>query len=136
MEVILKNVFKVIYIILGIIFLGVGIIGIVLPVLPTTPFVLLASFCLAKGSDRINNRFKKTKIYREYILNFKENGLTKKQKIRIVLTADLMLLASGYFVNNFHVRIFLFCLALIKTAVIFRIKTNVGEPEQNSGYFK
>ena len=128
MEVILKKLFKGIYIILGIIFLGVGIIWIVLPVLPTTPFVLLASFCLAKGSDRINNRFKKTKIYREYILNFKENGLTKKQKIRIVLTADLMLLVSGYFVNNFHVRIFLFCLALIKTAVIFRIKTNAGEP--------
>ena len=128
MEVILKKLFKGIYIILGIIFLGLGIIGIVLPVLPTTPFVLLASFCLAKGSDRINKRFKKTKIYREYILNFKENGLTKKQKIRIVLTADLMLLASGYFVNNFHVRIFLFCLALIKTAVIFRIKTNAGEP--------
>ena len=128
MEVILKKLFKGIYIILGIIFLGLGIIGIVLPVLPTTPFILLASFCLAKGSDRINNRFKKTKIYREYILNFKENGLTKKQKIRIVLTADLMLLASGYFVNNFHVRIFLFCLALIKTAVIFRIKTNAGEP--------
>ena len=128
MEVILKKLFKGIYIILGIILLGIGIIGIVLPVLPTTPFVLLASFCLAKGSDRINNRFKKTKIYREYILNFKENGLTKKQKIRIVLTADLMLLASGYFVNNFHVRIFLFCLALIKTAVIFRIKTNAGEP--------
>ena len=128
MEVILKKLFKGIYIILGIIFLGVGIIGIVLPVLPTTPFILLASFCLAKGSDRINNRFKKTKIYREYILNFKENGLTKKQKIRIVFTADLMLLASGYFVNNFHVRIFLFCLALIKTAVIFRIKTNAGEP--------
>ena len=128
MEVILKKLFKGIYIILGIIFLGVGIIGIVLPVLPTTPFILLASFCLAKGSDRINNRFKKTKIYREYILNFKENGLTKKQKIRIVLTADLMLLVSGYFVNNFHVRIFLFCLALIKTAVIFRIKTNAGEP--------
>ena len=128
MEVILKKLFKGIYIILGIIFLGVGIIGIVLPVLPTTPFILLASFCLAKGSDRINNRFKKTKIYREYILNFKENGLTKKQKIRIVLTADLMLLASGYFVNNFYVRIFLFCLALIKTGVIFRIKTNAGEP--------
>ena len=123
----MKKLFKGIYIILGIILLGIGIIGIVLPVLPTTPFVLLASFCLAKGSDRINNRFKKTKIYREYILNFKENGLTKKQKIRIVFTADLMLLASGYFVNNFHVRIFLFCLVLIKTAVIFRIKTNAGE---------
>ena len=123
----MKKLFKGIYIILGIILLGIGIIGIVLPVLPTTPFVLLASFCLAKGSDRINNRFKKTKIYREYILNFKENGLTKKQKIRIVFTADLMLLASGYFVNNFHVQIFLFCLALIKTAVIFRIKTNAGE---------
>ena len=120
----MKKLFKGIYIILGIIFLGLGIMGIVLPVLPTTPFVLLASFWLAKGSDRINNRFKRTKIYREYILNFKENGLTKKQKIRIVLTADFMLLISGYFVGNLHVRIFLFCLALIKTVVIFKLKTN------------
>lgn len=127
MEVILKNVFKAIYIILGIIFLSLGIIGIVLPVLPTTPFILLASFCLAKGSERINKRFKRTKIYQDYILNFKANGLTKKQKIRIVITADLMLLLSGYFVNNTHVRIFLFCLALIKTIVIFRIKTNTSE---------
>ena len=127
MEVILEKIFKGIYIILGIIFLFLGIIGIVLPVLPTTPFVLLASFCLAKGSDRINNRFKKTKIYKEYILNFKDKGLTKKQKIRILFTADLMLLVSGYFVNNLHVRIFLLCLALIKTAVIFRLKTNMEE---------
>ena len=127
MEVILEKLLKFIYIFLGILFLFIGLIGVVLPILPTTPFVLLASFFITKGSDRINNRFKKTKLYREYILNFKENGLTKKQKIRIVLTADLMLLASGYFVNNFHVQIFLFCLALIKTAVIFRIKTNAGE---------
>ena len=125
----MKKIFKGIYIILGIIFLGLGIIGIVLPVLPTTPFVLLASFCLAKGSDRINRRFKNTKIYRDYILNFKQNGLTKKQKVRIVLTADTMLLISGYFVGNLHVRIFLFCLALIKTIVIFKIKTNTGEAE-------
>ena len=127
MEAVLKKLFKGIYIILGIIFLCLGIIGIALPVLPSTPFVLLASFCLAKGSERINRRFQKTKIYNDYISNFKENGLTKKQKIRIVLTADLMLLISGYFAGNLHVRIFLLCLALIKTVVIFRLKTNVKE---------
>lgn len=127
MEVILEKIFKVIYITLGMIFLGLGIIGAVLPVLPTTPFVLLASFCLAKGSDRINNHFKRTKIYREYILNFKENGLTKKQKLRIVFMADLMLLISGYFVNNIYVRIFLLCLAVIKTIVILKIKKNIEE---------
>ena len=127
MEAVLKKLFKGIYIILGIIFLCLGIIGIALPVLPTTPFVLLASFCLAKGSERINRRFQKTKIYNDYISNFKENGLTKKQKIRIVLTADLMLLISGYFAGNLHVRIFLLCLALIKTVVIFGMKTNIKE---------
>ncbi|MDR2879831.1 MAG: hypothetical protein LBV03_07960 [Fusobacteriales bacterium] len=60
-------------------------------------------------------------MYREYILNFKENRLTKKTKGKNSAY-------SGYFVNNFHVQIFLFCLALIKTAVIFRIKINIEEP--------
>ena len=122
----MKKLVKIIFIILGIIFLSIGLIGVVVPVLPTTPFVLLASFCLARGSDRINIYFKGTKIYKDYILNFQTEGMTVKQKIRVVIIADIMLLISGIMVNNLHVRIFLFIMALIKTIVIFKIKTNRG----------
>lgn len=122
----MKRVLKIIYVLLGVIFLITGLVGIVVPLLPTTPFILLASFFLAKGSDRINNYFKKSWIYKNYIVNFKANGLTVKQKIKIVITADLMMLTSGFFINNLHVRIFLFFLAVIKTIIIFRVKTNTG----------
>lgn len=120
----MKRVLKIIYVILGITSLITGLIGVVLPLLPTTPFILLASFFIAKGSDRINNYFKKSSIYKNYIVNFKSNGLTVKQKIKIIITADLMMLISGFFIDNLHVRIFLFFLAVIKTIIIFRIKTN------------
>ena len=45
-----KNPLRILWLILGFAAIGIGAVGVVLPVLPTTPFLLLASFCLAKGS--------------------------------------------------------------------------------------
>ena len=44
---------KILYIMIGCISLGLGIIGVILPILPTIPFVLLAAFCFARSSERI-----------------------------------------------------------------------------------
>lgn len=43
---------KILYIMIGCISLGLGIISVILPILPTVPFVLLAAFCFAKSSER------------------------------------------------------------------------------------
>ena len=51
---------KIIYIFIGCISLGLGIIGVILPILPTVPFVLLAAFCFAKSSERLDGWFKNT----------------------------------------------------------------------------
>lgn len=59
---------KILYIIIGCISLGLGIIGVILPILPTVPFVLLAAFCFARSSERLDGWFKNTKLYRENIL--------------------------------------------------------------------
>lgn len=54
---------KILYIMIGCISLGLGIIGVILPILPTVPFVLLAAFCFAKSSERLDGWFKNTKLY-------------------------------------------------------------------------
>ena len=79
---------KVLYIFIGCISLGLGIIGVILPILPTVPFVLLAAFCFAKSSERLDGWFKNKKLYRE---NNIKNGITKQAKIRIMCSVSLLM---------------------------------------------
>lgn len=79
---------KILYIMIGCISLGLGIIGVILPILPAVPFVLLAAFCFAKSSERLDGWFKNTKLYRE---NNIKNGMTKRAKIRIMCSVTLLM---------------------------------------------
>lgn len=79
---------KIIYIFIGCISLGLGIIGVILPILPTVPFVLLAAFCFARSSERLDGWFKNTKLYRE---NNIKNGMTKQAKARIMCSVTLLM---------------------------------------------
>lgn len=121
----MSKVKKCIYIIIGLISFALGIIGIIFPILPTTPFLLLASFCFARGSDRFDKWFRKTKVYKKYLEDFvKERAMTLKQKISLVLFADLMLAFPIYMTNNIYLRIFLIALIIFKIYYFtFRIRT-------------
>ena len=79
---------KILYIIIGCISLGLGIIVVIVPILPTVPFVLLAAFCFAKSSERLNGWFKNTKLYKE---NNMKNGMTKQAKLRIMCSVTLLM---------------------------------------------
>lgn len=79
---------KILYIFIGCISLGLGIIGVILPILPTVPFMLLAAFCFARSSERMDGWFKNTKLYRE---NNIKNGMTKQVKIRIMCSVTLLM---------------------------------------------
>ena len=58
---------KFIYMTIGWISLGLGIVGVVLPVLPTVPFLLLTAFCFSKGSLTFAKRLAQTQFYQQYI---------------------------------------------------------------------
>lgn len=78
---------KILYIMIGCISLGLGIINVILPILPTVPFVLLAAFCFAKSSERLDGWFKNTKLYKD---NNMKNGMMKQAKVRIMCSVTLL----------------------------------------------
>ena len=116
---------KVIYIFLGFLFTGIGALGVILPVLPTTPFLLLSSFFFTKGSDRFNNWFMATKLYKNYLESFLVNrSMELKTKIRLLSLASSVLILSGFMVKIMAFRIFIVCVMIyMYYYFIFRIKT-------------
>ena len=116
---------KILFITIGLISLSIGSIGVILPVIPTTPFLLLASYCFVKGSDKFNEWFKSTNIYKKHLEGFvKSKAMTLKQKITILLFADIMLMFPIILIDSIHMRIFLLLLMLVKFYYfMFRIKT-------------
>lgn len=116
---------KTLYILIGFLTLGLGIVGIFLPILPTTPLLLLCSFCFLKGSAKLDQWFKQTKIYKKHLAKFvEERAMTLKQKIIILIFADTMILVPCILIDNLMMRIVLISIILIKLYYFtFKIKT-------------
>ena len=121
----MDNIKKFFYTFIGLIAFLLGAIGVVLPVLPTTPFLLLASFCFVRSSEKFDKWFKNTKIYKKYLENFVESrAMTLKQKVSLILFSDFMILIPFIVVDNMYIRIFLILLSLTKLYYfVFRVKT-------------
>lgn len=66
-------VVRILFLIVGVLSLTLGTIGIFLPILPTTPLYLLASYCFMRGSQRFNDWFISTKVYKKYVSGFVEH---------------------------------------------------------------
>jgi uncharacterized membrane protein YbaN (DUF454 family) len=80
---------------LGFVFLGLGAAGVVLPVLPTTPFVLLAALCFSAGSAKLHNWLRRNRVFGQYIENYRTGqGITRPLKI-----ASIAFLWAGLLVS-------------------------------------
>ncbi len=121
----IKILRNMLFMILGFLALAIGIIGIVIPVLPGMPFLLIAAFCFTRSSKRIEKWFKQTTIYKKYVKAFIYNkGMTRKEKIRINLIADSFIVISIISIDILYVKLLLISLALYKHYYfIFKIKT-------------
>ena len=73
------------YAILGWISVGLGLLGVVLPVLPTTPFMILAAFLFAKGSPRARAWLVGHKLFGQHILHWEESGTIERRVKRLAV---------------------------------------------------
>ena len=116
----MNKVKKGLLVTIGLLSMGLGLIGVILPVLPTTPFLLLASVCFVKGSDRFDRWVKGTKLYQKHLETFVESKkMTLKQKWTILLFADFMLMFPFILIDSLHMRLFLILLILCKFYYFF-----------------
>lgn len=58
----------------GVVSVAIGAVGVVLPVLPTTPFVILGAFCFAKGSPRLAHALERNRIFGPMITDWRAYG--------------------------------------------------------------
>lgn len=77
---------RVIYITIGCVGLGLGAVGATIPLLPSFPFLMVAAVCFGKSSERLNNWFTGTNLYKDNLESFVHGrGMTLKAKIRMIL---------------------------------------------------
>ena len=88
---------RLIFLILGCVCLGLGTIGIFIPILPTVPFYLATVFCFSQSSQKLHDWFIGTKLYKKHLQSFVEKkGMLLKTKLSIMITVTL-LMGFGFF---------------------------------------
>lgn len=111
-------------VILAFISLGIGCVGIVLPILPTTPFLLLALCLFAKGSERFHGWFMSTGIYKKYLEDFvADRSMTREAKTRVLAIVTALLAVGFYFSPGFARIILVVVLVFHWVYFLFGIRT-------------
>ena len=103
---------KLIWLIVGLISLVFVGIGVVVPMIPYFPFLMLSTICFAKSSERLHKWIIGTKLYQKNIDSFvKGKGMTLAAKIRIMITATIVM-ASGFIVMFLKIKLITIVLVL------------------------
>jgi len=114
-----------IYVIVGTIALVIGAIGLFLPVIPTTPLVILAAACYYRGSERLHTWILRSRWFGETIKNYQAGrGLTRDTKVRaIFLMWTTIIISAWFFVSNHFVRVAMIGVAIGVTVYLVRLPT-------------
>ena len=120
-----KRVLRGILVIAGTLFTGLGLLGIFLPLLPTTPFLLLAAACYARSSQRFHCWLLGNKWFGDYIKNYEQgNGIPLKAKVMMIsLLWVSTILSTTLIVNVFFIQSVLVLIAIGVTIYLSSIRT-------------
>lgn len=111
---------KYFLIIIGVLFTVIGFAGVLLPLLPTTPFLLVAVLCFSKSSDKFEKWLVQTKVYVNYVESFKENkGYTLKDKFKLLLSLYIVIGFSIFMIDHPNIRLGLLIMVTLQTIVLF-----------------
>lgn len=120
--------------VVGVINVVMGIIGIFLPIWPTTIFVIIASICFARANPRLHNWLVQSKFLGPYLDNFhNKRGIAMAYKIRTALFMWAGMTFSMTLIELLWVQIMLICIGVAVTAHVFAIKTNKTHHRQVYG---
>lgn len=88
---------RLIFLIFGFLSLGLGCVGVVIPILPTVPFFLVTVFCFANSSQKLHDWFVSTRLYKKHLESFvKKKGMTVQTKLGIIIPVTLVM-GVGFF---------------------------------------
>ena len=123
---------KIIYIVLGCIGVGLGAVGAIVPLLPAFPFLLMATVCFAKSSEKLHSWFINTKLYKNNLESYVQGrGMTWATKIRIMITVTVLMSIGFVMMSRVPVGRIILAFVWLFHIIYFAIgvKTLQGTPE-------
>mgnify|MGYP006125046547 FL=1 len=108
--------------IVGIFFVGLAFIGIFLPLLPTTPFLLVATACFAKSSPRLHQMLLNNKIFGPMIYHWQTTrSIPQRAKVIALISMVLAVMWSVYILPAIWLKVLVICLVAWPFVFIFRL---------------
>jgi uncharacterized membrane protein YbaN (DUF454 family) len=106
----------------GLFFVGLAILGVILPILPTTPFLLVAAACFAKSSPRLQKKLLANKTFGPLIHEWQQHRCIPRKAKRIaLLTIILSVVWSAYLLNNLMLTLLVFALVIGPFIFLWRL---------------
>lgn len=122
---------KCLLILAGSLSLVLGVIGAFVPVLPTTPFLLLSAYCYLRSSKRLYNWLINHRVFGTYIYNYLTyRAITQRTRIVALIFLWVTLFTSASLANNLHLRLFLLAVGIGVTIHLFALKTMSREVQR------